>query len=64
MNEWISIKDRLPEFYKSCLVCSKHGNIRIGYYSISDKWFESRYNGDIIKYITHWQPLPAGPKEE
>lgn len=64
MNEWINVKDRLPERYKSCIVCSEHGNIRIGYYDRSDQWVESRYNGNLVKYITHWMPLPAPPTEK
>ena len=63
-TEWISVKDRLPGRYKSCIVCSEHGNIRICYCDFNGKWFESRYNGNLVKYITHWMPLPAPPTEK
>ena len=64
MSEWISVKDRLPELYKGCLICSEHGNIRTGYYSCHNEWFASEYGQNIIKYVTHWMPLPDLPKEK
>ena len=68
-NEWISVKDRLPEnnrnedfivfdnFFDTCNISTA---------SFSDgNWYD--YLGDLHKYnddITHWMPLPKPPSNE
>lgn len=71
MNEWISVKDRLPETkvdsfgdtsdYVLAYRCHPVGCVDIEYY---DKGL-NRWNGDnqYDGHITHWQPLPEPPKE-
>ena len=59
VQEWISVKDRLPEKPMKCLVYTKRGEY--GGYEIT------YYNeGFYLHYanITHWMPLPQPPKGE
>lgn len=59
MNEWISVKDRLPEEDTWVLVYAKQGsymNLKVDY--IHDgQWFNSLL-------VTHWCYLPEPPKGE
>lgn len=59
MNNWISVKDRLPEENIRVLVCinseqsyTKLDTDRI----LKGKWV--RWSNDV----THWQPLPEPPE--
>ena len=64
-DDWINIKDRLPDkdgLYIVCKTIKPHQIV-----------FEARWKGDkwlsVVKnnqldYVTHWQPLPEPPKEE
>ena len=60
MNNWISVKDRLPE--EEYVLCYQGGscrtpNIRVGFRSsFSGHWFPNLYN------VTHWMPLPNPPE--
>ena len=62
MQEWISVKDRLPEDQEEVLVCtrSKNGvrNIDKGYMAIDRFIHRGRAE------VTHWMPLPKPPKGE
>lgn len=68
INNWISVKDRLPEFSGNVLVCYRTGERfcnfmrnEVCYYA--DGKF-TRSDGCIIyTTVTHWQPLPEPPKE-
>ncbi len=64
VQQWISVKDRLPENGKKVLVyCKENKNdYEIGAYSdtymgffVRQTWYEN---------ITHWMPLPEPPKGE
>ena len=58
VNEWISVKDRLPEEKTRVLVFVTHSSIKIDTDRIVGRiWV--RWNG----HITHWMPLPEPPKE-
>ena len=57
VQEWISVKDRLPEKPMKCLVYTKRGEY--GGYEIT------YYNeGFYLQYanVTHWMPLPDEPE--
>ena len=62
VQEWISVKDRLPEDQEEVLVCtrSKNGirNIDKGYMAIDHFIHRGRAE------VTHWMPLPELPKGE
>ena len=62
VQEWISVKDRLPEDQEEVLVCtrSKNGirNIDKGYMAID------RFIHRGCAEVTHWMPLPEPPKGE
>lgn len=61
MNNWISVKDRLPEENVRVIVCAqtKKGvrNINIAYYS-DEFWHGTGSMSGVIA----WQPLPEPPK--
>ena len=65
MNEWVSVKDRLPESGKRYLVQIIEPNFQAKVIDIF------RYESGVWKYegipihadVTHWMPLPEPPKE-
>lgn len=63
--EWISVKDRLPEYVKGktsskeVLVYSKDGGIGICFVNPGGAW----YLDDFDIEINYWMPLPEPPKE-
>jgi len=61
MNEWISVKDRLPEpdnwiLHAVLVNDSKLFRHQIAYYSISLKWILE--SDKTVLKVTHWFPLP------
>ena len=78
MDNWISVKDRLPECEKEVLIVTDNGIITTAMYedgkmSTDDSawnWWEYRYynsddvyNNCVDDKVTHWMPLPEPPKE-
>ena len=61
-NEWISVKDRLPDFFESVLAFDG-GSIYLGYrLKIGEiEHFWSHNTIDDNKEFTHWMPLPKLP---
>lgn len=62
MNNWISVKDRLPEYMESILAFG-NGTIYVCWYDTC-KWIYSDCCGCSADIITHWMPLPEPPKDE
>ena len=71
VQEWISVKDRLPEEgeYVLCVLKGFNygGKIQVCKFVPADKfkdkpYFEHFRNG--FPSVTHWMPLPEPPKEE
>ena len=59
MNEWINVKDRLPDKTGCYLVFYSRGkSIDVSLFK-NEKWCEEWGN----HIITHWMPLPKPPKE-
>jgi len=78
MNDWISVKDRLPEEhgYDAYLVYLDIGHVMIAdfypeehekYYKQDESYWDSRDSTDMCDllshHVTHWMPLPEPPKE-
>ena len=69
--KWISVEDRLPPKKGNFLACNTR---QMGLMYVA--WFHNVHNiwkytgGDVCGYLyekpsfTHWQPLPAPPKED
>ena len=62
INQWISVKDRLPETEEEVLVLtvSKTGNVNVDKGYLLNGRFVHR--GSAV--VTHWMPLPEPPDEE
>lgn len=71
VQEWISVKDRLPETDDWVLVCRK--TIKTGYTTMvvdrctftvgGDRMWLAEY-ATYKQVVTHWMPLPPAPKGE
>ena len=66
VQEWISVKDRLPEEKVNCIVHYKHA-----YCDNDDYWAIGIcfYDGEKFQLgpaykVTHWMPMPNPPKGE
>ena len=65
VQEWISVKDRLPEIDTQVL-CFTGSSVQLAMYEGNDKWFTNyhSYTLEGKNLFTHWMPLPEPPKEE
>lgn len=70
-NNWISVKDRLPDNLQSVLVTDGRVIHAGAYYEGSDKFClndgvqfvpDGTYC-DLEDHYSHWQPLPEPPKQ-
>lgn len=68
MNEWISVKDRLPPLqeYVIVAICDKSGDSPYRY--TASGWMASQtiwiVDNDVCSYVTHWAKFPAPPTEK
>ena len=70
VQEWISVKDRLPE--GECLAVSmqkghSYKEMLVGYVyadAYSDTLYTAESDGEVLRNVTHWMPLPQPPKGE
>ena len=59
VQEWISVKDRLPEQGEEAICIAADGDMMIGKYT-EWGWMFPCYFEDL----THWMPIPLPPKGE
>lgn len=60
VQEWIPVKDRLPESTQRVIVCRKNGNVEQGIFLGVNGWW--KVYGTNTKSVTHWMPMPQPPK--
>ena len=65
VQEWISVKDRLPEDDSDVLAYLRIGEIGRIYPAnyANGMWFDCMFNTPATDTTTHWMPLPEPPKE-
>ena len=63
MNEWISVKDRLPEVGVPVLVHEGPYNYQVIATINSDGRWEDTVEGYMAIHVTHWMPLPDPPTD-
>ena len=59
VQEWVSVKDRLPEPKENAICLNRHGDMMIGTYTEWGWMFPCYFEGP-----THWMPLPHPLKGE
>ena len=66
VQEWISVKDRLPEEKVNCIVHYKHAYFdNDGYQAIGICFYDGeKFQLNSAYKVTHWMPLPEPPKGE
>ena len=66
VQEWISVKDRLPEEKVNCIVHYKHAYCdNDDYWAIGICFYDGeKFRIDLSYKVTHWQYLPTPPKGE
>ena len=72
-EQWISVKDRLPDYDTYTLWCREDGFMFIAEIDHDCTWsiFKDIYERpapfldehEVVAKITHWMPLPEPPKE-
>ena len=68
VQEWISVKDRLPEIGQKCLIANREIVVR-GWLRPDGVWKTGVSSDEIwskfsLYQPTHWMPLPEPPKGE
>lgn len=64
MNEWISVKDRMPDEEETVVVW-KNGELDVFTYEGNNKWWD--YEGWSTTEgfgVSHWMRISEPPKEE
>jgi len=59
MNEWISVKDRLPKYSVDVLSYDTACGIDVVTF-INGMFY---YDGCAMQHVTHWMPMPKPPKD-
>ena len=68
-QEWISVKDRLPEQLKEVLICfDGYGKKSVSTATYRNYFYGKEWLSNMMSLsvdsVTHWMPLPEPPKEE
>ena len=66
VQEWISVKDRLPEDGEIVLVCGSRGGVYTAVHNKPGQYRDWHKLNSKTHYCdpTHWTPLPEPPKGE
>ena len=69
VQEWISVKDRLPDDNERVLVYHDDGMIRFGinkggFADVVSTAYLQNHHSTCFSKATHWMPLPQPPKGE
>lgn len=65
VQEWISVKDRLPEYGSIVFTFCDDGSIGIrAYFGFFEKIVRVVLSKLTFAEVTHWMPLPQPPKGE
>ena len=68
-DQWISVKDRLPEEYEKCIFFESCNNAaHIGQYIYTGRYGAVKFKkmdgrGTVLYTASHWMPLPTPPEE-
>lgn len=63
-SQWIPVTDLLPD--EECLAIGFHNEMLIGWIAEdigSCTGYLAESEGEILRNVTHWMPLPEPPKE-
>lgn len=66
MNNWISVKDRLPKLEQYVLAVDSFGEVDLLEFCMDEEdghFYFIRSNKVEDVCVTHWQPLPEPPCE-
>jgi hypothetical protein len=61
---WIPVTERLPE--SECIAVGYQNEMLIGWVytdKISETGYAAESDGEILRNVTHWMPLPEPPEE-
>ena len=66
VQDWISVKERLPQEKVDCIVHYKHAYCdNDGYWAIGFCYYDGeKFKLDPSYKVTHWMPMPQSPKGE
>ena len=66
VQEWISVKERLPQEKVNCIVHYKHAYCdNDDYWAIGMCFYDGeKFRADPAYKVTHWMPMPQPPKGE
>lgn len=68
-QQWISVKDRLPDKCGDVIVFNSSGFTHVAYFNFDNFLYKpNKGMGSVIaeghRSVTHWMPLPAPPGSE
>ena len=66
VQEWVSVKERLPQEKVNCIVHYKHAYCdNDDYWAIGMCFYDGeKFRVDPAYKVTHWMPMPQPPKGE
>ena len=65
-RQWISVKDRLPDYRKWVLCRCRAEIYEVMRFNFNDgpTWYHDDGHEYLLGFVTHWMPLPEPPKED